>query len=108
MASAMVARGQDVVGANEQVRVGFIGVGSRGSSLLKQFKGIPNAKLVAVSDPDTDHMERAAKAAGNQPEMIRDYRKLLERKDIDAVFVASPNHWHALHTIHACQAGKDV
>lgn len=108
MASAMVARGQDVVGANEQVRVGFIGVGSRGMTLLKQFKGIPNAKLVAVSDPDTDHMERAAKAAGNQPEMIRDYRKLLERKDIDAVFVASPNHWHALHTIHACQAGKDV
>ena len=108
MASAMVARGENVVGVNEQVRVGFIGVGSRGMSLLQHLISIPNTKLVAVSDPDTAHMERAAKVAGNKPEMIRDYRKLLERKDIDAVFVASPNYWHALHTIHACQAGKDV
>lgn len=108
MASAMVARGRDVVGANEQVRVGFIGLGQRGMSLLKHFMSFPNTKLVAVSDPDTAHMEYAAKEAGNQPEMIRDYRKLLERKDIDAVVVASPNYWHALHTIHACQAGKDV
>ncbi len=104
----MAMRGQGVVGANEQLRVGFIGLGGRGISLLKQFMGMPNVRLVAVSDPDTLHMERAAQKAGNKPEMIRDYRKLLERKDIDAVFIASPNHWHALHTIHACQAGKDV
>ncbi|PXA04421.1 dehydrogenase [Coraliomargarita sinensis] len=114
IASTMALRGQDVVGANEQIRVGFIGLGGRGNSLLGQFlfqtkKGyIKNAKLVAVCDPDTEHMEKAAARAGTKPAMIRDYRKLLERKDIDAVFIASPNHWHALHTIHACQAGKDV
>ncbi|MBK1828885.1 Gfo/Idh/MocA family protein [Haloferula rosea] len=98
------------VGANEQVRLGVIGCGGRGTSLMKQFHGLKNVRVVALSDPDTAQMGKAAKVlkGGSVPEQFQDYRKLLESKDIDAVIVASPNHWHALHTIHACQAGKDV
>ncbi|HEX5791536.1 MAG TPA: Gfo/Idh/MocA family oxidoreductase [Luteolibacter sp.] len=107
-AGAMLLRGQDVAGANERIRVGLIGCGERGNSLIKQLKSTPGTQLVAVCDPDTDHMAKAAGVWDGKPEKIRDYRKLLERKDIDAVIIASPNFWHALHTIHAVQAGKDV
>lgn len=112
-ATAMALRGKGVPGANDQVRVGLIGCGGRGTSLASQFSGLKNVRIVAVSDPDTAHMERVAsslggKSAGAKPDQHRDYRKMLERGDLDAVVIASPNHWHALHTIHACQAGKDV
>lgn len=110
-ASSMVLRGSDVIGANDRIRVGLIGCGGRGNKLIQDLKGLSqavNADLVAVSDPDTRHMAQAAKIFEGKPEQIRDYRKLLERKDIDAVIIASPNYWHALHMIHACQAGKDV
>ena len=107
-ASAAVLRAQDVMGANDQVRVGLIGCGERGTGLAMQLQGTKNARMVAVSDPDTDHLAKVAKKLGGKVDQIRDYRKLLERKDIDAVIIASPNFWHALHMIHACQAGKDV
>jgi predicted dehydrogenase len=99
------------VGANDRVRLGLIGCGGRGTSLYKQFRELKQVEFVAVCDPDTVHMDRiAAMVRKGDPTMakIRDYRNLLQRDDIDAVIVASPNHWHALHTIHACQAGKDV
>lgn len=86
----------------------MIGCGGRGIPLIKQINRTPNSELVAVCDPDTARMENATEVAGNKPAKIRDYRKLLERKGIDGVIVASPNYWHALHTIHACEAGKDV
>ena len=107
-ASSLVLSGQNVIGANDRVRVGLIGCGGRGSSLIKQMKGCKGTELVAVCDPDTEHMDKAAAIYDSKPEKIRDYRKLLERKDIDAVFIASPNFWHARHMIQACQAGKDV
>ena len=101
-----------VVGANEQVRLGVIGCGSRGTGLAEQFSGLPNTRVVAVCDPDTRHMEKLAektkKWSGTAPVLHQDYRKLLEMKDVDAVIIASPHYWHALHLIHACQAGKDV
>lgn len=111
--AAMSLRGQNVIGANDQVRLGLIGCGERGGGLAQQFAALPNTRIVAVSDPDTAHMDQITaalfkKTGGNKPDAHRDYRRLLERKDIDAVIIASPNHWHALHTIHACQAGKDV
>ena len=112
-ATAMALRGQGVLGANNQVRIGVIGCGIRGNSLISQFSHLPDTRIVAVSDPDTARMEKAAasilkESGGAKVDQLRDYRTLLERKDIDAVIIASPNHWHALHTIHACQAGKDV
>jgi len=117
-ASALVTLGFPAlggVGANERVRLGLIGCGWRGGQLFKQFndpKLVKNIEFVALSDPDTENMEKVAAMAenggGDKLARHRDYRKLLEDPDIDAVVVASPNHWHALHMIHACQAGKDV
>jgi hypothetical protein len=100
------------VGANEQVRLGVIGCGQRGADLAQQFSRHPGTKVVAVCDPDTQPMAALAKKLGQgreeAPRQVQDYRKLLEMKDVDAVIIASPHYWHALHTIHACQAGKDV
>ena len=95
-------------GANNTIRAALIGCGGRGRGLSKQAHGIAGVELVAVCDPDTAHMDKVAGQFKHKVEKIQDYRKLLERQDIDAVILASPNFWHALHTIHACQAGKDV
>lgn len=95
-------------GANDTVRLAVVGCGGRGSGLLKQFNGLKNVDVVAVCDPDTNHTAKAAKALNGKADQVQDYRKLLERDDIDGLIVATPNHWHALITIHACQAGKDV
>jgi predicted dehydrogenase len=94
-------------GANERILTGHIGVGNQGTANLKKFL----ANAVAVCDVDKDHAAAAAKiveAKGNKCEIFGDYRKLLDRKDIDAVVITTPDHWHALPTIDACNAGKDV
>ncbi len=102
-----------IKGANQHVRLAIIGCGGRGTSLSKLIPELENCDIVAVCDPDTQHMEKLVsslpKAKGDIPvRKIRDYRKLLEEKDIDGVIIASPNYWHALHSIHALQAGKAV
>jgi predicted dehydrogenase len=94
-------------GANERVITGHIGVGGQGNANLKGF--LKNA--AAVCDVDQGRAAATAKTvemAGNKCEVFIDFRKLLERKDIDAVVISTPDHWHALTTIHACRAGKDV
>ena len=94
-------------GANERIVTGHIGVGGQGNANLKGF--LKNA--VAVCDVDQTRAATTAKKveeAGNKCEVFADYRKLLERKEIDAVVISTPDHWHALTTIHACDAGKDV
>ncbi len=104
---------QMVLGANSRVRLGLIGSGMRGTELTRTFMRLENVDIAAVSDPDTDQMdtlfkkiEKAGQTLG--ADKIQDYRKLLERQDIDAVVIASPNHWHALHAIQALEAGKHV
>jgi predicted dehydrogenase len=92
---------------SERIRVGCIGVGGQGRGNLKAV--VKN--VVAVCDVDARHLVSAAEQvekAGTQPWTFADYRKLLDQKDIDAVLISTPDHWHALPTIHACQAGKDV
>jgi predicted dehydrogenase len=93
---------------SDQIRIGCIGVGNQGSGNLK--KAIQH--VVAVCDVDSKRagaaQEQVKKSTGRDCDAYGDYRKLLDRKDIDAVIVTTPDHWHALPTIHACQAGKDV
>jgi predicted dehydrogenase len=97
-----------VLGANDRVRVGFIAVGNRGDQVLDAFLKHPDAQVVAVCDIHQPYVDFAARKVGGEPRQFKDYRKLLEMKDLDAVAVNTPDHWHALQTIHACEAGKDV
>ena len=91
-------------GANDKINVGFIGVGGRGGGQLRSNKNC----AAAVCDVDKNHLADAAKVAGEKAGAYTDYRYILERKDIDAVLISTPDHWHAQQTIHACEAGKDV
>lgn len=95
-------------GANERVRIGFIGVGNRGDQVLDGFLQHKDAEIVMVSDLMESYRGFAAKKIGGNPTLVKDYQKVLENKDVDAVVIATPDHWHALQMIEACQAGKDV
>jgi predicted dehydrogenase len=97
-----------VLGAGERVRLGFIGLGNRGDQVIDAFLKHKDAAVVALCDLWQPYLDFAAKKVGGSPRRYRNYRKLLEQKDIDAVVISTPDHWHALQTIHACQAKKDV
>jgi predicted dehydrogenase len=94
--------------ASDSIVLGFIGVGGMGTGLLNIFKGFGDARVAAVCDVHEPHAQRAKEAAGGSPDDCKDFREVLDRKDIDAVVIATPDHWHAIPTILACQAGKDV
>ena len=98
---------------NERVRVAVIGLGGRGSSHVNAWSRMPNVEVAAICDVDESHIGEKFKllesrGVKNKPTTHVDIRKLLESKDIDAVSIATPNHWHTLMTVWACQAGKDV
>jgi predicted dehydrogenase len=99
-------------GASERVRVAVIGLRNRGTDLVRLFAANPGAEVAAVCDVDDAMFEKPAKAiakiAGKPPRTENDFRRLLDDKSIDAVVVATPDHWHAMLTVLACQAGKDV
>jgi predicted dehydrogenase len=97
-----------VHGANERVRLGFIGLGNRGDQVLDAFLTHPDAEVAAICDIYQPYLDFAAKKIGTQPQQFRDFRPLLDRKDLDAVVICTPDHWHPLMAIHACQAEKDV
>ena len=101
-----------VIGANDCIGVGFVGVGGMGGNHVDVLKGISaeaNAVHVAVCDLWEKRKQEAREAAGvPESKVYHDYRKLLEDKDVDAVIVATPEHWHAPVTIHALEAGKHV
>ena len=95
-----------VFGANERIGIGVIGPGRQGRGLLASAGRSAGARIVALADVN---LPRARKAAEKyKAGVYKDYRELLERKDVDAVITATPEHWRALTCIHACQAGKDV
>ena len=108
IAATAATRTAAALGANEKVRLGFIGCGVRGPQLLQQFRQIKDAQVVACCDVYRSRAEAFKAAAGGNVEVYTDFRKLLERKDVDAVVVATNGHWHCLPTIYACRAGKDV
>ena len=97
-------------GPNDQIGVGIIGCGRRNAQLQigRGDQGIPprQARIVAVSDLNITRAKQWGEK--HQVEAYQDYRKMLDRKDIDVVIYATPEHWHYLPCIHACQAGKDV
>lgn len=99
-------------GPNDTVRVAVIGIRSRGRDHYRALSQIPNVKISTLCDIDQRLLPAAVaeveKLTGYRPATSTEYRKVLEDPDIDAVTIATPNHWHALQTIWACQAGKDV
>ncbi len=94
--------------ANETVTIGCIGTGGRCRALMRALAGIPGVKVVAVCDVWDVHLAMGRELAGAQAFATRHYPDLLARKDIDAVVIASPDHWHVPMTVDACRAGKDV
>lgn len=99
------------IGANDTLVIGAIGINGMGWSDTKALLNIPGVKLAAICDVDQNVLEKREaemKAQGVRVKTFTDYRKLLEEKEIDAVVIGSPDHWHALMMIHACQAGKHV
>jgi predicted dehydrogenase len=105
------ARGA-TVGANDKIRIGLIGSGGRGRDVLGVFLTHPEVDCPVVCDVDDKMLTRAAtdveEKRRHTPDTVKDFRRVLDRKDVDCVLVATPDHWHALPTIYACQAGKDV
>ncbi len=106
--SAAALSAKQVLGANERVRLGLIGCGGRGMFDAKLMRDVPNLEFVAVCDLYPPHLARAKEWAGPSAIAYKDFRRLLERKDIDAVLIATPDHWHAIPAVLACQARKDV
>jgi predicted dehydrogenase len=103
-AAAPLAR---VLGANDRIRVGVIGTGGRGRLLMGLFNQCPEAEIVAVCDVYEPRRSQAKKDAPKARE-ISDYRQVLDQKDIDAVVIATPNHWHTPMALAAISAGKDI
>lgn len=100
-----------VAGANDSLRVAVIGFHGRGRDHIEGYRKLKGVRVVALCDVDSEVLEKeAARLAGlgNAVAKYADVRKLLESKEIDAVSIATPNHWHSLMGIWACQAGKDV
>jgi predicted dehydrogenase len=97
-------------GPNDTINVGLIGCGARGRGvIIPQFSKQPGVRFTAVCDVNSKYMEQTRKlAGGDRVTAYKDYRKLLEDKNVDVVVVVSNQHWHVLQTIAACQAGKDV
>jgi len=109
---------------SDRINFGHIGIGGRGSGFLRAESGGPTkpsanlggtgdrtlrpARSVALCDVDTARLDKAATRVGGHPKLYKDFRRLLDDKDVDAVFIATPDQWHALMAIMACEAGKDV
>lgn len=96
--------------ASDRILMGAIGIGpqSRGRAIMKAAQSDKRVQYVAVCDVDQSHLDRAAKEVGNEVSKHKDFRDLLDRKDINAVTIATPDHWHTLIAIEAMKKGKDV
>jgi predicted dehydrogenase len=100
-----------VTGANEDIRIAVVGFNGRGRTHLQEFGNMSGVRVTALCDVDKSVLEGEAdkfKKAGKQVETYVDLRRLLESKNVDAISIATPNHWHALGAIWSIQAGKDV
>jgi len=97
--------------ANDRVNVAFIGVGTMGSGNIGYAAKVPDVRITAVCDVYQTNLEKAqakARQLGHEPKAVRDFREILADKSVDAVCIATPDHWHPYITVEACKAGKDV
>ena len=98
--------------ASDQVGLGMIGTGNQGTGRLNEFLRLPDVRIAAICDVDRSHADRAAaiveKARGYKPVVLGDFRRVLDLKEVDAVAVVTPDHWHAIPSVSAFEAGKDV
>ena len=101
-----------VIGANDTIRIGIAGLNGRGGSHVGAFSGMKGVEITYLIDPDArtyaKHLKKLGSTGGAAPRTVKDVREALEDKDLDAISIATPNHWHALMTVWGCQAGKDV
>ena len=97
---------------NDTINIAVMGIHGRGGALMEGFAGLPNVNVATICDIDENLFPKALsdleKVCGKRAKTETDIRRVLENKNIDAIAVAAPNHWHALATIWGCQAGKDV
>lgn len=101
-----------ILGSNERIKVGVMGVNARGLALAKNFSAQENCEIISISDVDKNAMNKCVDEVGkiqdSKPKAFGDFRKALESNELDAMVIATPDHWHAPATILACQAGKHV
>jgi predicted dehydrogenase len=95
-------------GANDRVRVACIGVANRGGQLMTAFLAHEDMEIVALCDVHEPTLMKANERLDGKADTYDDFRKLIERDDVDAIVIATPDHWHAIQTVDACDAGKDV
>ena len=101
-----------ILGANDRVRIAVVGINSRGQGHIHNYCRMKNVEVAYLVDPDSRLFPMRSRwvkdHAGNTPNCVQDLREALEDNSLDAISIASPNHWHSLQAIWACQAGKDV
>ncbi len=107
-ATATALSASRVLGANDRVRVGFVGLGNRGDQVLDALLQHTDCEVAPICDIYRPYLDFAAKKIGGNPKVYKDYEQLLANNELDAVVIATPDHWHALMCAAACAAGKDV
>src|SRR5262249_8087283 len=106
--AAFGAPAVNVLGANETINIGCIGTGGRCRALMSALAKVPHARMAARCDIRDVNLEQGRKLADPKAITTKHYKEVLDRKDIDAVLIGTPDHWHVPMTIDACAAGKDV
>jgi predicted dehydrogenase len=106
--SALRAPAANLLGANETLNIGVIGAGGRARRLMKSLAEIPDVRIAAICDIYEVHLDMARELADGQAFVTNAFPELLDRRDIDAVLIGSPDHWHVPMTVAACEAGKHV
>ncbi len=108
VAAGLALSGARALGANDRIIAGVIGMGRQGVGDTRSFLKNPNTEVAAVCDVYETNLAKGAAAAGERAEKVKDFRRILDNKDINVVIIATPDHWHPYMTVAACQAGKDV
>lgn len=112
MAPTVIAKSSKRFDVNDTINIAVIGIRSRGKDHYRALAKVPNVRVAVLCDIDErlfpEAVSEVEKLTGHKPRTVNDYQKVLSDNEIDAVSIATPNHWHALQTIWACQAGKDV